>query len=72
MLTKFGVSYINQEMFLKEFAKGDQVHVEDLVTRVKAMTRKHYQATGLVSGEVAFEASTMAELRRTDYFSKVH
>lgn len=46
VLTKFGVSYINQELFLKEFAKGEQVHVEDLVTRVKAMTRKHYQATG--------------------------
>jgi len=72
VLTKFGVSYINQELFLKEFTKGEQVHVEDLATRVKAMTRKHYQATGQASGEDDFEPNSMAELRRTDYFSKVH
>ena len=72
VLAKFGVSYINQDMFLREFTKGEQVHIEDLVTRVKAMTRKHYQATGQASGEEDFEPNSMAELRRTDYFSKVH
>jgi Ca2+-binding EF-hand superfamily protein len=72
VLAKFGVSYINQEMFLKEFSKGDQVHVEDLVTRVKAMTRQHYQATGQTASGEDFEPNSMAELRKTDYFSKVH
>lgn len=72
VLTKFGVSYINQEMFLKEFAKAEQVHVEDLVTRVKAAARQHFQATGQAASEADAEPTSMAELRRTDYFSKVH
>lgn len=42
VLTKFGLSYINQEMFLKDFTKGEQVHVEDLITRVKSVARQHY------------------------------
>ena len=46
MLSKFGVSYINQDLFLKECTKGDQVHIEDLITRVKSVTRQHYQTTG--------------------------
>lgn len=43
MLSKFGVSYINQEMFLKEFCKSESVHVEDLVTKVKSVTQNHYR-----------------------------
>ena len=46
VLTKFGVNYINQEEFLKEFTKGNQVHIEDLITRVKSFVRRHYQTTG--------------------------
>ena len=72
VLTKFGVSYINQDLFLKECTKGEQVHIEDLITRVKAVTSKHYQSTGQAASPEEFEPSTMVELRKTDYFSKVH
>lgn len=72
VLTKFGVSYINQDLFLKECTKGEQVHIEDLITRVKSVTSKHYQKTGQAASPEEFEPYTMAELRKTDYFSKVH
>lgn len=72
VLTKFGVSYINQDMFLKEFTKGDQVHIEDLVTRAKAMTRRHYQNQGQASMQEDFEPTSISELRKTDFFSEVH
>jgi hypothetical protein len=36
VLTKFGVSYINQDMFIKAFTKGDQVHMDDLIALVKS------------------------------------
>lgn len=69
MLSKFGVSYINQEMFLKEFAKTEQVHAEDLIARVKHLARKHYATFGAPGDGAAAELSTVAELRKTDYFS---
>ena len=72
MLTKFGVRSINQDEFLKEFTKGDRVHIEDLLTRVKAAVRRHYETTGVVAKENEFEPFSMAELRSTDYFSMVH
>lgn len=68
VLSKFCVSYINQEMFLKEFAKTEQVHAEDLIARVKHLARKHFTSTGSGGGEEA-EPASVAELRKTDYFS---
>lgn len=35
VLKKFGVNYINQNLFLTEFTKGVKVHIEDLVTVMK-------------------------------------
>lgn len=72
VLSKFGVSYINQDLFLKEFVKGEQVHAEDLITRTKHLARKHYTATGQGGETGGVEPNTVAELRKTDYFSKVH
>jgi hypothetical protein len=72
VLTKFGVRSINQDEFLKEFTRGDKVHIEDLITRVKAAVRRHYERTGVVAKENEFEPFSMAELRSTDYFSMVH
>ena len=42
MLKKFGVNYINQNMFLNEFTKGVKVHIEDLITVMKACVQKFY------------------------------
>jgi hypothetical protein len=46
VLIKQGISYINQEMLLKEFTKGQQVHVEDLMARITSVAKNYYQATG--------------------------
>lgn len=48
VLKKFGVNYINQTMFLNEFTKGVSVHIEDLVTVMKACVQQLYGKT--VSG----------------------
>lgn len=42
VLKKFGVNYINQTMFLNEFTKGVKVHIEDLVTVMKACVQQFY------------------------------
>lgn len=69
MLTKFGVSNINQDMFLREFAKADQVHAEDLIARVKHLASKHFTSSGAAGVGDASEPASVAELRKTDYFS---
>lgn len=71
VLTKFGVSYINQDMFLKEFTRGEQIHVEDLIGRLQSVAHRHYQMTGQVPSEDETEPQSVAELRGTDYFRKV-
>ena len=35
VLLKFGVNYINQDLFVSEFSRSDSVHIEDLITRMK-------------------------------------
>ena len=42
VLKKFGVNYNNQNMFLNSFTKGVKVHIEDLVTLMKACVQKQY------------------------------
>jgi len=42
VLTKFGVNYINQEIFLNEFSRNEAVHIEDLVTRMKNCLQMAY------------------------------
>jgi hypothetical protein len=72
VLTKFGVSYINQGMFIKEFTKGEKVHIEDLIARVKSVASKQYQKTGSVAQGEDFEPHSLAEFRKTDFFSQIH
>lgn len=42
VLRKFGISYINQGLFLHEFTKGSSVHLTDLIARMKACVKTHY------------------------------
>ena len=45
VLKKFGVNYINQNLFLNEFTKGVKVHIEDLITVMKACVQQFYGQT---------------------------
>lgn len=58
-------------MFLKEFTRGTQVHIDDLIARVEAVSKNHFRDTGEFLDD-DFEPFTLAELRRTDYFAKMH
>ena len=42
VLSKFGVSSINQDMFIKEFTKGEAAQVEELIEAIKSRARKFY------------------------------
>lgn len=42
VLRKFGVTYVNQNMFLEEFAQGVAVHIEDLISRMQRCIRMYY------------------------------
>lgn len=35
VLLKFGVNYINQDVFVNEFTRNMPTHIEDLITRMK-------------------------------------
>jgi len=71
VLKKFGLSYINQDIFLKTYTRGEQIHVEDLIGRLKSVAHRHYQDTGQGIGSDESEPITVAELRNTDYFRKI-
>lgn len=80
VLKKFGISYINQGLFLNEFTKGSSVHLQDLIARMKACVKSHYQSattSGLnqdsTTGAPSTQANlmTLADLRKTDYFENV-
>ena len=80
MLSKFGVNYLNQDVFVNEFARNEAVHIEDLVTRMKNCVKQAYNmATSMLNkseegnddSRVSDEAESLRDLRKTDYFDKV-
>lgn len=75
VLKKFGISYINQGLFLNEFTKGSSVHLQDLIARMKACVKSHYNtAVSDMNESRSAEAPkqlTLQELRKTDYFENV-
>ena len=42
VLLKFGVNYINQDIFLNEFTRNNPTHIEDLITRMKNCVKQAY------------------------------
>ena len=42
VLIKFGVNYINQDVFVNEFTRNQPAHLEDLVTRMKNCVKQAY------------------------------
>ena len=80
VLVKFGVNYINQDIFVNEFTRNQPAHLEDLITRMKNCVKQAYSLSatsmsatgdsGLVKkGDDVVE--TIKDLRKTDYFDKV-
>jgi hypothetical protein len=39
VLLRFGVNYINQDIFVNEFTRNQSTHLEDLITRMKNSVR---------------------------------
>jgi hypothetical protein len=56
VLSKFYVNYVNQGLFLQEFTRKGQVHIEDLVVRMKQCVNSAYSgdagAVDLPGGEM--------------------
>ena len=79
VLVKFGVNYINQDIFVNEFTRNQPAHLEDLITRMKNCVKQAYSlsATTMSSGDSGLIkkpddlVETMKDLRKTDYFDKV-
>jgi hypothetical protein len=78
VLVKFGVNYINQDIFVNEFTRNQPAHLEDLLTRMKNCVKQAYSlsANSLnVADGIAKQpddlVETMKDLRKTDYFDKV-
>ena len=82
VLHKFGVNYLNQDVFINEFTRNEKVHIEDLVTRMKSCVQQAYNmATSTMNKSfeesdskgsvVQDQVETLRDLRKTDYFDKV-
>ena len=80
VLVKFGVNYINQDIFVNEFTRNQPAHLEDLITRMKNCVKQAYSLSassmsatgdsGLVK-KADDVVENMKDLRKTDYFDKV-
>ena len=80
VLLKFGVNYINQDLFVSEFSRSDSVHIEDLITRMKNCVQQAYNVVTSTLNRSFEEAKgersqddfeTIKDLRKTDYFDRV-
>jgi len=64
-LTKFYVNYINQGLFLQEFTRKEQVHIEDLIERMKACVKTRYGSQAIegdLDGDVAEQLPSFAQM----------
>ena len=79
VLVKFGVNYINQDIFVNEFTRNQPAHLEDLITRMKNCVKQAYSlsANSLNPSDSTLVkkpddlVETMRDLRKTDYFDRV-
>lgn len=74
VLRKFGISYVNQGLFLQEFTKSTSVHLQDLIARMKACVKAHYNSATSDLNEAPGSGSkvvTLADLKNTDYFDQI-
>ena len=77
VLTKFGLSYINQGMFIQEFTKGVQVHIDDLIAQMNQCKKKQYgseeggQVVPHDSSEPGGDAHDTEMIQKQDFFSKI-
>ena len=84
VLVKFGVNYLNQDIFVNEFTKNQPCHLEDLITRMKNCVRQAYNLSAVAQNIEQTQASsggssltnlniveTLKDLKKTDYFDKV-
>ena len=66
-------------MFIQEFTNGVQVHIEDLITRMKACKNKQYGLMNTTSdaqaadgdGEAAAAGRDLETIQKTDFFTKL-
>ncbi len=83
VLFKFGVNYINQDIFVNEFTRNLPTHLEDLITRMKNCVKQAYSMTAKGETVVANPSDgraspfsgeyveSLRDLKSTDYFDMV-
>ena len=54
VLVKFGVNYLNQDIFVNEFTRNQPAHLEDLITRMKNCVKQAYSTS---AASLALEAT---------------
>ena len=62
VLSKWNLTHVNQCMFLEEFTRRGEVHVDDMIERMKDMVRKYYA----VQDPVLLAAQAQDDLLDTD------
>lgn len=70
MLKKFGVNYINQDLFLNEFTKGVSVHIDDLITQMKRRIASAY-SSGESDVNKGIGFSSLESVKSQDFFQKI-
>jgi Ca2+-binding EF-hand superfamily protein len=69
VLKKFGVHYINQNLFLNEFTRGP-VHIDDLITLMKRCISSMY-ASGESDIQTTFGYNSLDAVKTTDFFARI-
>jgi len=70
VLKKFGVNYINQDMFLNEFTRGVSIHIDDLITLMKRCITAAY-SSGEADMNKGIGFSSLDDVKTQDFFQKI-
>ena len=56
---------------MQEFTKGSSVHINDLIARMKACVKSHYNTATSDLNEKKGHGNTLTDLKKTNYFDIV-
>lgn len=70
VLRKFGVSYINQDLFINQFTSGTKVHIDDLTTKMRQCISSAY-SSGKADINPTIGHDSLDAVKSTDFFQRI-
>jgi Ca2+-binding EF-hand superfamily protein len=70
VLVKFGVNYINQDIFVNEFTRNQPAHLEDLLTRMKNCVKQAFDKVQMKLKKMGNRLSMVEMVERMKVFDE--